>query len=312
VLFSSDDPRVKRMASAVLVAEARDWASTHAAHSAATRDLEAAGFGGQVEPRPVHLFRFDGDRRMALDPADANNPAAGVTVRSTHEHVSNEELVALASESPELLSPDVVTRPVVQDALLPTACYVAGPGELAYFGQMAGVYERFGVPMPLIAPRATMTLVEPSIRRALGALEVSVEEILRGDAIRDALESEAPGLKGVLADAETEIVAALASTETTLEALDPSLLKAAGAARARTLKALATLRLKAERVARRRQSDVASKRARVEAALRPAGKIQERALCALGFYARYGPQLAGLIQEAIDLDSRGHLIVDLP
>ena len=52
-------------------------------------------------------------------------------------------------------SPNVLLRPIVQDTLFPTICYVAGPSELAYLGQLRGVYETFGVPMPLIFPRAT-------------------------------------------------------------------------------------------------------------------------------------------------------------
>ena len=52
-------------------------------------------------------------------------------------------------------SPNVLLRPIVQDTLFPTICYVAGPNELAYLGQLRGVYDQFGVPMPLMYPRAS-------------------------------------------------------------------------------------------------------------------------------------------------------------
>ena len=55
---------------------------------------------------------------------------------------------------------DVLLRPIVQDTLFPTICYVAGPSELAYLGQLRGVYDHFGVPMPLMYPRATATILD--------------------------------------------------------------------------------------------------------------------------------------------------------
>jgi hypothetical protein len=72
---------------------------------------------------------------------------AGVTVPEA-------EMVARARARPETFSPNVLLRPIVQDALLPTIAYVAGPNELAYLAQLRGVYEAFGVPMPLMHARA--------------------------------------------------------------------------------------------------------------------------------------------------------------
>ena len=37
------------------------------------------------------------------------------------------------------------------------SCYVSGPNELAYLAQLRTVYEHFGVPMPLMFPRASAT-----------------------------------------------------------------------------------------------------------------------------------------------------------
>ena len=47
----------------------------------------------------------------------------------------------------------MLLRPLVQDTLFPTVCYVAGPNELAYLAQLRGIYEAFGVPMPLMQQR---------------------------------------------------------------------------------------------------------------------------------------------------------------
>jgi hypothetical protein len=136
--------------------------------------------------------------------------------------------------------------------------------------------------------------------------------MLTGAPTTDTLDDEAPLVAAALSGAESEVLAALSRASAAVKTLDESLVRAAGAAEARTLRALGTLRTKAERVARRRRSDAHARLARVEAALLPAGKLQERALSALGLYARYGPQMGDLIGQAIDLDARWHEVVDLP
>ena len=76
-----------------------------------------------------------------------------------------------ATDQPVAFSPNVLLRPIVQDTLFPTICYVAGPNELAYLGQLRGVYEHFGVPMPLMYPRASATLVDSAALRFLTKYE---------------------------------------------------------------------------------------------------------------------------------------------
>jgi uncharacterized protein YllA (UPF0747 family) len=68
--------------------------------------------------------------------------------------------------APEEFSPNVLLRPLYQDLLFPTAAYVAGPGEVAYFAQLRPVYERFELPMPVVYPRKSVTLVNARARMA--------------------------------------------------------------------------------------------------------------------------------------------------
>lgn len=86
------------------------------------------------------------------------------------------DLVALLREDPTVITPAAGLRPVVQDALLPTAVFVLGPGELRYVAQLRGVYRFHGVAMPLAWPRAQATVLEPVATRLLDGLGVAAAE----------------------------------------------------------------------------------------------------------------------------------------
>ena len=79
---------------------------------------------------------------------------------------------AEAAAHPERFSPNVILRPIVQDQLFPTVCYVAGPSELAYQAQLGGVYAAFGVEPPLLHsagerndPRLALRTISRDARR---------------------------------------------------------------------------------------------------------------------------------------------------
>ena len=88
----------------------------------------------------------------------------------------------------------MLLRPIVQDTLFPTVCYVAGPNELAYLGQLRRVYDAFGIPMPLIQQRATATLLDSNAVRFLTRYDVAFESLRAQDeaALNAAARSAAP------------------------------------------------------------------------------------------------------------------------
>src|SRR5262249_4018378 len=139
VVYDSSDPASKPLVSQVFARELSTPGQTVKLAALAGSDLTARGYHAQVHAQDdsLALFHLDGGRRAIRQQdgrfvvGDQAFPAAA--------------LVEQATERPAGFSPNVLLRPVVQDTIFPTICYVAGPNELAYLGQLRGVYQHFGV-----------------------------------------------------------------------------------------------------------------------------------------------------------------------
>ena len=88
------------------------------------------------------------------------------------------ELLAILEAAPERLSPNALLRPVFQDTILPTAAYVGGPAEIAYFAQSAVVYEQMLGRVTPVLPRLSATLIEPAIGAVMAKHEVSLPDAM--------------------------------------------------------------------------------------------------------------------------------------
>jgi len=70
------------------------------------------------------------------------------------------------------VSPGVVARNLLQDAVLAPAAVVIGPAEVAYRAQLSDVYRELRVPMPVPVPRLMATFVPRAVRELIDATGV--------------------------------------------------------------------------------------------------------------------------------------------
>ena len=250
----------------------------------------------------VALFDLDTVRRPIK--------VAGDHLTIGDETVSREALAERAEKQPHTFSPNVLLRPLVQDTLFPTICYVAGPNELAYHAQLRPVYDSFGVPMPLIQPRATATILDSAAIRFLTRYNVPFEDLEpRDDRALNALllAQLPPEVEKAVQDAEAEIGARLDAIITAVPAIDPTL---EGAARS-TLGRSTTCRRCAARSCRRRSA--ATKRCAASSPTWNAGVFRRRAPGTPGRVHRipeqYGLALVERLSAELPLESGMHWIL---
>jgi uncharacterized protein YllA (UPF0747 family) len=238
--------------------------------------IVAGGFTPQVPDVPGKslVFRYDGDGRKArLGIAEARAAVPGVARGS--------------------LGPNVLLRPVMERSILPTAAYVAGPGEYAYFAQVSAVATALGMPQPLAVPRWSTTVVEPHVRRALQRVGLDV------DALRDPHGPEARLARAAMPAVVRDALATM--QEAVARAGDALAADASASALVPTAAVEGTTRAIAHRVGRLERRYVAALKRRddedtralaiARAALYPDGGRQERTLNAIPLLARQGPGL---------------------
>jgi len=205
------------------------------------------------------------------------------------ERIEPATLRAFLDEDPTSVSPAAGLRPVLQDLLLPTAAFVVGPGELRYLAQLRPVYEAHGVPMPLVWPRATVTVLQPPVRRILERHGLDWQSVQADPqhaacALQLRRHGYADAAAAALATLEREFDALLSATG----AIDPTLAGAVQRGRHHLERSVVTLREKTGRALVRQDTEAQRQFQRLRAHLRPNGGLQERVLSPFSFFLTLG------------------------
>jgi bacillithiol biosynthesis cysteine-adding enzyme BshC len=308
IVFESADPVAKPLVSSIFTRELSAPGRTAALAAEAGQTLAARGHTPQVVPQAdsVSLFSLDGGRRPIRRQGDLL--VIGEDTRAS------DALLRDASARPEAFSPNVLLRPVVQDTLFPTICYVAGPSELAYLGQLRGVYDAFGVPMPLVFPRTTATLLDSAATRFLSKHDIPFEDLRAPDesALNRLLEAQLPPqVEESLRDAAARTHDAMMRVVDALPSFDPTLEGAARTTLGKMEHELRSLHNKVIHAAKKRHETLRRQFARAQALAFPDGHPQERTLAGIYFLNKFGPGLVDLLLEELPIDLGQHWLVGL-
>jgi bacillithiol biosynthesis cysteine-adding enzyme BshC len=309
VVYDASDPAAKPLVGDLFSRELSSPGQTAKLAAQAGADLVARGFHTQVQTAQegVALFRIDTHGRR---PIQARN--GGFIVND--QPVAAAALAREAVERPAAFSPSVLLRPIVQDTIFPTVCYVAGPNELAYLGQLRGIYARFDVPMPLMYCRATATLVDSAAARFLAKYDVPLESLhLQDDsALNELLKTQIP------AEVDQALHSALRAIEEQMErvihalpALDPTLEGAGRTTLTRMQKDLETLQGKTIQAAKRRNETLRRQFVRTRALAFPNGHAQERTIAFVSFLNQYGSSLVERLWQDLPVGLGQHWIVTI-
>lgn len=284
-------PELKKLAQPVMKDALHHNDEIRAAVLKRDNALAEAGYHQQVkvENSFTGLFAFRGRAREILKPAD----------------------IAAAMSSEVALSPSALLRPVVQDSLFPTAAYIGGPAEVAYFAQSSAVYDVLGCPMPPIYPRIGATILEPRVHRSMKKYGIDFADVFQG---REFLKRKCVAAENdveLFDRVRTQVEGSLESLRGPMEQLDATLRGSMETSKRKMLYQVESMRTRYINAAARCDETLERHLDGIGNSLYPEKKLQERVLNVTSFLARYGTGFIDRLDESLSLDSRQHQLVEI-
>jgi bacillithiol biosynthesis cysteine-adding enzyme BshC len=221
------------------------------------------------------------------------------------EYDQNEMLDMLAEE-PQRFSPSAVLRPLIQDHILPTVAYVAGPGEIAYFAQMRNTYASFELVMPVIYPRSRAVLIEPKIAKILQRYGLRVDDASgsRRDLLKAIVSQGTPSAIVQSCDRKIEgIQTILDEFRREVSEFEPALVDPVDKLKRKIGFEMDKLR---DRLAQAGKIDtdlVEQQVEKLKAHLFPEGKEQERVFNVFPYLFSHGIQLISRLEKMLDISN---------
>jgi bacillithiol biosynthesis cysteine-adding enzyme BshC len=313
VVFESNDPRGKALASGVFTRELESPGRTASLAREGGDLMRSLGHVPQAEPADggISLFYVDRRRNGQSRTAIKRDGQSFVVGGTRHDDAA---MRAEAAAHPDRFSPNVLLRPIVQDALFPTVCYVGGPSELAYQAQLREVYRAFELPAPLLWPRASATILDSAAIRFLDRSGIAFESLQAQDdaALNHLMERLLPaGLDRNLDEVDALAAARLDAVRAAVVGIDPTLGGAIDTTRTRIRDTVETLRAKIVGAAKRKDETLRRQFQRTRALAFPGGQPQERALNVTFFVNRYGLAVGARLIDALPIDGGRHFLLTL-
>ena len=309
VVYDASDPQAKPLVAGVFRRELESAGDTVRLATRAGNALVQRGYHAQVTPQDdtVALFHLNAGREPI-------RVAGHDGFHIGDERHTRQALVERVTQTPHEFSPNVLLRPIVQDTLFPTVCYVSGPSELAYWGQLKDVYATFGVPMPLVVPRGTATIVDTNAMRFLTRHDLPLEALRARDeaALNELLASQLPPdvdasverAARALDDSMTQVAGAVTAIDATLEGATRSAL-------GRMQDDLRKLHGKIIQAAKKKDDTLRRQFQHAQAQVFPGGHPQEREIGFVYFLNRYGATLIDRLSEVLPGDQGRHYVLTI-
>lgn len=162
-------------------------------HTPEVRQLEQSMFRSMIESHEKIDEAFVSGQKQLVETLDItptihtdnnvhlfiNAPTVRTLLEKNGEHFKAEdakytedELLGLLEQSPEIFSNNVVTRPLMQEMLFNTLIFLGGSAEVKYWGELHKVFEVMDVDMPIILKRIEFEYLSPRLEKLMDRHEL--------------------------------------------------------------------------------------------------------------------------------------------
>ncbi|PKL87653.1 MAG: bacillithiol biosynthesis cysteine-adding enzyme BshC [Ignavibacteriae bacterium HGW-Ignavibacteriae-2] len=308
VIFNPQDIKIKKILRPIFKKEIEDFRKHSDYIIERSAELEEAYFA-QVKVKPINLFLNENDGRYLIEPDDD-----GFKLKNKRKRFTLEEILQRLEEKPEDFSPNVLLRPICQDYILPTAFYVGGPSEIAYFAQVIPNYEFLGITQPFIYPRASATILEKNISSLLEKFDLQLTDVF-GD--EKELSNKVLNrvtdfnVDEIFNNSIEEVSQTLDKLKEILTSIDITLVDNANKSQEKILQTFEVMKSKVEKAVERKNDVVIRQLEKLRTNLYPDNNYQERVLNYTSYTIKYGNDFIKWLYNELNINKFEHQILEI-
>ncbi len=237
----------------------------------ATAAIERHGGSAQAAIAEIPWMFTTTDGRQRID-----KTPKGISIGG--QEYALQELLELAARHPEHFTPTVLTRPMVQDALLPTVVSILGAAEIAYHEQLVDAYPRVGLAMPALQQRSGLTMLTAKSARNISKSGHTIDWYQRSwqEIERDIAAELTNELIPKKDFQQSRIEELFAPYLDAAESIDPTLIATVKAQRAGTGSSLEMLEAKLRSAAKKKNTAMLDRAHAIHTSVFPLDTLQER------------------------------------
>lgn len=178
LLLDSDDTRLRRLEAPMFEKLLGSHAALNRCYLEGGDRIRELGYVPQADQAEgsVNLFFYDDRNERLLLYWDGE----AFTDRKRSIRFEPSAMMDLVREHPERFSNNVMTRPLMQDYVLPVLAVVLGPGEIAYWALTREAFHETGLKVPVLLPRLEFTLIEGTVHKHMEKFGLTYDRVMDG------------------------------------------------------------------------------------------------------------------------------------
>lgn len=309
IFFDPTDSTIKKYLKPIFLQELNTFRSNSGRLILNSAILEEQ-YHAQVKIKPVNLFMLRDGGRFSIEPLENDE----FRLKRKKVRFTKEELINLIETQPELFSPNVLLRPIVQDFLFPTGFYVAGPGEIAYFAQLNLLYDIFSIHQPIIYPRVSATLAEKNTLALLEKYSLDVSDIFaHPEKLYDTILKKTTDfdVEETFENATGRVNHILQEVIDSIATFDKTTADAGERYKQRAESVLNEYRSKVKDSQKKKYEVIERHASKIENVFMPNKNLQEREINIFYFINKYGFDFIDKLFAELDINETSHQIIEI-
>ncbi len=305
IVLDADHHELKKVFTPVLEKELFENTASSLVE-ASSQKLNELGYKSQAYVREINLFYIENELRERIIFKDGQ-----YQVLNTDKTFSKESLHQMLLEHPENFSPNVITRPLYQESILPNLAYFGGPAEISYWLQLKSTFDHYNVPFPVLIPRNFSLIINKANVKKLRKLNLNTAQLFKeAQALKTEFLSQVGSNDFNLSNEKKDLAQVFENIKAKAIEVDPSLSGFIGAESAKTFKILDEISKKIKKSEESKNEISLNQIDTLKEKLFPEGGLQERHDNFLNFYLNHPDFIPLLLDKFDPFDFSFNILLD--